>query len=201
MQYTSIPLIEALADIRELRRRVLNHQLFCLYSGNARIVGGWFALIGAFVLSRPWIPLEPRVHVIGWGVICVCAATLNFGTLARRWQSGGSPKLEQLRPVLDLVAPFIVGGILTYALITQAAYDLLFPSWMSLFGLMNIASRHSMPRTMVYLGWGYIACGFACLLSLPTAAFLNPWPMGFVFFVGEAIGGFAFIKMSQDRES
>jgi len=34
----------------------------------------------------------------------------------------------------------------------------------------------------------YQAAGIACLLA-PGITFLNPWPMGLVFFAGETAGG------------
>lgn len=192
-------LLEALADVQAVRRRVLDHQLFYGYSGVARIAGGCFALLGAIVLASNFLPASPEIHFIGWGVVCAAAAVTNFSALARWWRSRDT-ELIQLRPVLDLVAPFLVGGLLTFTLFAHSNHDLIFPTWMCLFGLMNIASRHSMPKTMVYLGWYYIVSGGVCVLMLPRTGFMNPWPKGLVFFVGEVIGGITFIKLRRDGD-
>jgi hypothetical protein len=191
--------LEALADVKELRRRVLDRQLFFGYSGPARISGGCIALIGAWLLSQSWISQTPQNHLIGWGIICATAFTVNFGAVAYWWRARQAD-LDQLRPILDLVAPFTVGGLLTCSLISHAQYDLLFPMWMWLFGLMHIASRHSMPRSMLSLGWSYIGAGIVCILSLPHTAFTNPWPMGLTFALGEIFGGVTFLTLRKEEE-
>lgn len=193
------PLLEALADVKELRRRVLDRQLFYGYSGHARIAGGCIALIGAGILSQSWISPIPEIHLIGWGIICALSFTVNFAAVALWWRARHTD-LAQLRPIGDLVAPFLVGGLLTFSLLSRAQYDLLFPMWMWLFGLMHIASRHSMPRPTLYLGWLYIAAGVACILSLPHTPFTNPWPMGLTFAVGEILGGATFLTLRNDEE-
>jgi hypothetical protein len=70
----------------------------------------------------------------------------------------------------------------------QELYQYLAGIWMCLFGLANLASRHVLPRQISQVGWFYIACGTACLL-VSDISFLNPWPMGIVFFLGEWAGG------------
>lgn len=192
------PLIEALADVRALKKKVFDAQLFYGYSGRARIAGGCIALLGAALLSQSWIPATPAAHVVGWGTICALSAIVNFIPLTIWWKQSQT-SLSHLRPVLDLVAPFLVGGLLTYALLSQSAHDLLFPMWMWLFGLMNISSRHALPKSMVYLGWYYVTAGTICALFLPHTSFLNPLPMGIVFFIGEVLGGIAFIKLREDE--
>ena len=193
------PIIEALADVKELRRRVLGNQLFYGYSGQARIAGGCIALVGALILSLGFIPATPQAHVVGWGTICAMSAIVNFTALIQ-WQKRRDVEIEQLRPVLDLIAPFIVGGLLTFSFIWNSQHDLLFPMWMWLFGLMNISSRHCLPRSMVYLGWYYILAGVFCIISLPYTKFTNPWPMGLVFFIGELLGGISFIQLRKEEE-
>ena len=185
-------LLEALADVKAIRQRVLERQLFCGYSGIARITGGCLALLGAATLALGIAPSTPEDHVLAWGIIGSLAALINFSSLAH-WFRSQDIELGQLRPVLDLLAPFIVGGLITFALLSNREYDLLFPIWMWVYGLMNISSRHSMPKAMVYLGWYYILTGTLCILL--QTSFLNPWPMGLTFFIGELIGGITFIKM------
>jgi hypothetical protein len=64
--------------------------------------------------------------------------------------------------------------------------------WMTLFGLMNTASRRSVPRANFYLGWAYILIGIIFLyLGLP---FSDPRPMGMSFGFGEIAGGWIFIR-------
>jgi hypothetical protein len=62
--------------------------------------------------------------------------------------------------------------------------------WMCLYGLAHLNARHSLPPRMVSVGLFYILCGGVFML-FPRVDFLNPWPMGIVFFVGEWAGGLA----------
>jgi hypothetical protein len=99
--------------------------------------------------------------------------------------------VRRLMPTVDAIPSLIVGGVLTLALILRGNYDALFGTWMCLFGLTNLSSRHVLPRALWPLGFFYIGCGTICLL-LPAVSFTNPWPMGIIFGIGEWIGGFIF---------
>lgn len=189
-------LLEALADVRELRRAVIERQRFRGYSGYARIFGGFIALTGtAILLMRGSTVL--RDHVLVWGMVCALSVVVNGAALIYWWRQRDE-ELEGLRPVVDLIAPFTVGGLVTFSLLSHSLHDLLFPTWMWIFGLMNIAARHTMPRTFAYLGWYYIAAGTACLM-LSHPVFINPLPMGAVFFIGECVGGVALLQLREEE--
>lgn len=102
-----------------------------------------------------------------------------------------------LRPALDAIPALAMGGILSLALTLHGLYDLLPGTWMSLYGLAQVAYRQSMPPAIYRVGLGYIVAGTAMLLC-PAADFLSPWPMGVVFFIGECLGGAALI-INQNR--
>ncbi|MEI8351824.1 MAG: hypothetical protein WCG36_05870, partial [bacterium] len=63
-----------------------------------------------------------------------------------------------------------------------------FGVWMCLYGLAHMGYRHSLPAGIIGVGLFYQAAGVAFLL-LPFITFMNPWPMGLVFFAGESVGG------------
>ena len=71
----------------------------------------------------------------------------------------------------------------------QVAIYCLFGLWMCMYGLVNLASRWVLSRAVFALGAYYILAGTVCLLVV-NISFLNPWPMGLVFFAGELLGGF-----------
>ena len=58
-----------------------------------------------------------------------------------------------------------------------------------MFGLSNLASRYVLPKNIVGVGVFYMACGLVWMLLL-NSAFVDPWPMGIVFFIGEWAGGY-----------
>lgn len=189
---------KALRQVQEIRQRIIERQLFRGYSGVARLCGGWLALCAACVMSLPWYPHTVDAFVLGWGSVCALAFLVNLGAVLFWHFKKTNPQLTELRPVIDAVSPLVVGGILTLALLRIGAYDLLPGTWMCLFGIVNIASRHALPQSIFHLGWCYIACGVFVFVTWPEGAFLNPWPMGLVFFIGESTGGIIFMQQCTD---
>ncbi|MBV9464113.1 MAG: hypothetical protein JO317_07800 [Verrucomicrobiae bacterium] len=190
---------QALAQVRELKQRVLEKQRFKGYSGRARALAGTAALAAAIVMSSPPYPRTTLAHLVGWGVVFLIGFALNYGALLywfwfdpeARHPRSGVPlihhDLRRLKPAIDAVPPLFAGGILTYAALLNGQAQLLFGIWMILFGLANTASHSSLPRSIFFVGLYYVACGAAFLLL--RGSFLNPWPIGVVFFVGEWAGG------------
>lgn len=181
---------QALAQVEALQRSVLDSQKFRGYSGPARAVAGSVSLIAAAVLSSASYPATVPAHLLGWGVVFSVSLVVNYGAMfywffcdpevGRDWR--------KLRPTLDVIPPLVVGGLISIAAYRTGETDLLFGIWMSLFGLANLAWRRVLPRSLVLVGAFYVLAGAACLL-LPGVHFLNPWPMGLVFFIGEWVGG------------
>lgn len=190
---------QALAQVRELRLRVIERQRFTGYSGRARIISGLLAMGAAALLASAALPDTDTTRVMVWGALCLTALILNYGALlywflydedvARDWR--------KLRPTLDVLPPLAIGACLTLALLLRGECDLLFGVWMLLFGLANLASRHVLPRPIALVGLYYMACGVLCLF-LPSVTFGNPWPMGVVFCAGEIAGG-AILHVDQTR--
>ena len=190
---------DALAQVRELQQRILERQRFRGYSGGARMCAGTFALIGAWVMSWENFPYDVYAHVLGWGTVFFLAILTNYGSLLYWFvkDAGLHGDVRVLRPTVEVFPPLVAGGMLTLAVLLDGNSDYLFGIWMSLFGLANIASRHVLPHKMGLVGCFYLACGAVCLFS-PVRSFLNPWPMGMVFFIGELAGG---ILISLDQKT
>ncbi|MDZ4815119.1 MAG: hypothetical protein SGI71_02490 [Verrucomicrobiota bacterium] len=180
----------ALAQVHELRERILEKQRFKGYSGRARAICGTLALITAMIMSWPGFFGQPKAHVIGWGLTCFVAVLINFGALVYWFLFDPDTKrdVRKLKPVFDVMPSIFVGGVLTFIMLSNGHHQYLFGVWMSLYGLANLASRHVLPRAIVWIGFYYICAGTICLLAPPTN-FTNPWPMGIVFFAGEWLGG------------
>lgn len=181
---------EAIAQVRELHSAVMERRRFKGFSGRSRMISGSIALAAAGMMSAGWFPSRPLAHVAAWGAVFILAFLLNGGAML--WWFWRDPvtrrDLRVLRPLLDVVPPLVVGGLLTAAMILHGAYQYLFGVWMCLFGLTNMACRMVLPKWIWGVGFFYILAGALCLLA-PTADFLNPWPMGVVFFAGEWAGG------------
>lgn len=181
---------DALIQVQELKHKILEKQRFKGYSGRARALSGTLALAAAAALSFAAVPRTTSAHLAAWSVVFLLSVLLNFGAITYWFlfdpQAGRNPR--RLRPVTDVLPPLLVGGILTLVLLLRGNYDDLSGTWMCLYGLANLAGRHALPRRILWIGVYYIAAGAAVLLLL-NHSFLNPWPMGIVFFIGEWAGG------------
>ncbi len=184
---------QALAQVRELKMRVINAQHFTGYSGRCRAMTGTLALLAALVLSTEWYPRTPTAHLLGWGTVLVVSVILSYWAVLHwfLFDPDTQRDIRRLMPTVYALPPLIVGGILSAALIRQGAYDALFGTWMCLFGVANLSSRQVLPKALWPLGLFYIVSGTVCLFW-PSLSFTNPWPMGLVFGIGEWVGGFIF---------
>lgn len=186
----SFGLHHALREVRELKRHILAKQRFKGYSGRARALGGCAALLAALAMRGGYWPSDLAGLLTVWGVVLGVSLLLNYGALVywflydeevdRDWQS--------LKPALEVLPAFAVGAFATAGCIRTGNAELLPGLWMSLYGLANLASRHVVPRRIIWVGAWYIAAGGVCLL-FPAWAWTHPLVMGSVFFIGEWLGG------------
>ncbi len=181
---------EALHQVRSLQHVVLERLRFRGFSGPTRAISGTVALLAAGAMSTPFYPRNTEAHLVGWGSVLGVALLLNAGALVYWFAHDLRARrdLRRLSPVLDVVPPLLVAGILTVSLVLHGLHNYLFGVWMLLFGLTNLATRYVLPPTIALVGLFYVACGALTLLA-PGVRFLNPWPMGIVFFAGEWVGG------------
>ena len=185
---------QALAQIEELRKAILGNARFTGFSGWARITGGLLCPLAAFLFQSSAFPKSPTAQAFGWGGVCLLAIAINAGALA--WwflfDPASGRDVRKLVPAADFLAPVLVGGVLSLSLILHSAHDLLFGVWMCMYGLVNLVSRRSVPKAMIFVGCFYLCAGADCLL-LPGVRIGNPWPMALVFLLGEIAGGVILI--------
>ncbi len=184
---------DAIRQVRELKRRVLEAERFTGYSGRSRAIGGTAALLAAWAMTRPGFPRTVEAHLAGWLAVLAVAVVGNYGALLY-WFLGHPAHKRELRrliPTIDAFPPLLVGGLLSAVLVRRGAYDLLFGTWMALYGLANLSSRRVLPRAIWPLGVFYISSGAFFLLA-PGVSFTSPWGTALVFFLGEWVGGFIF---------
>jgi hypothetical protein len=181
----------AVSQVRDLQRKILEKQRFKGYSGRARAISGTLALITAVFLSLPVYPKSVAAHLAGWTALLLISILLNFGAILYWFLFDLQTKrdLRRLRPLIDVLPPLFVGALFTFAFLMHGLYSFLFGVWMCIFGLANFASRHCVPNTIWIPSLFYLICGTLFLLQRDPS-FLNPWPMGLVFFIGEWAGGF-----------
>jgi hypothetical protein len=191
---------QALAQIRTMHRYVVERQRFKGYSGRARALSGSLALIAAYGLSlqegRP-----SSYALVTWLVVAVVGAAINYGAVLFWFlgESQGDRQTARLKPAIEVVPALAAGAALTIAFWRDGAFDYMAPTWMILFGVGNLASRHVLPKEISWVGLFYIVSGAVLLFCKPRMGLSNPWPMGIIFFVGEWLGGLIIFFDRPDR--
>ncbi|MBU4210962.1 MAG: hypothetical protein L6437_07570 [Kiritimatiellae bacterium] len=190
---------DALVQVRRLKALILEKRLFRGYSGIARMAGGLMALIGAAIMASRNFPATPDAHLLGWTAVLAGALIINYGALLR-WFSAKPASRRSLRdlvPAFDALPALAVGAGLSLALIMHGEYDLLFGTWMCLYGLVHMSYRNSLPFANYLVGIFYLACGMI-MLVWSGVSFTNPYPMGLVFGAGELAGGFVLCRLNKE---
>ncbi len=180
---------QALEQVRTIHHHILEKQRFKGYSGRARAASGCLALAAGFWLSRHKDP--GRVAVPVWMTVALVGVAVNYGAVVI-WFLGepaGSRQAARLKPAIEVLPALFAGAVLTFGLWQAGAADLLPPTWMLLFGVANVASRHVLPRGIGWVGAYYLLAGTLLMLGAPRLGLANPWPMAIVFLVGEWLGG------------
>lgn len=196
MDQTSVH--DALEQVREVRRRVLERQRFLGYSAGGRLAGGALTIVAAAVMSHPVFPAGAWAMAAAWTATALLAAAINFG-LCLRWYRTLPDDLRhlgRLYPLLDIMPPLLLAIGATAALVLHGQFDLLFGVWTGLFGLVNFYSGHHLPSSIRALGMFYLCCGLLFLLH-PGVTIMNPWPMALVYGTGEAVGSWIVHRNAQ----
>ena len=192
---------DALAQVKRLQEVILSKRFFRGYSGKARIISGTVALAGSAIMDAKFFPYSVEYHLLGWCAVLIVGLLVNYTALFYWFlfdpQARRNPVM--LKPALDAVPALAVGGTLSVAMIMYDQFDMLFGVWMSLYGLAQVAYRQSLPQGIYLVGLGYLVAGAVCLIA-PWITFLDPWPMGIVFFAGEWIGGIVLILNETKKE-
>ncbi|HEY4492059.1 MAG TPA: hypothetical protein VI958_08650, partial [Acidobacteriota bacterium] len=138
----------ALAQVQELQQKILEKQRFKGYSGRARALSGTACFITAALMGTRYYPQTIPAHIAGWGSVFALSLILNFGAMLYWFLFDPATKRDfrRLKPIVDVLPPLLVGGVLTLILMKEGLHSYLFGIWMCLFGLANLATGHVLPR-------------------------------------------------------
>jgi hypothetical protein len=189
---------DALDQVRQLRDLVIRRRIFRGYSWQARLASGGLALTGSAVLAHGGIAAENTAHLTGWGIVLLLAIAINYGAVAWRFVRDAEFRQDpsRLKPALDALPALVAGAVLTAALIFSGQFNLLFGTWMLMYGLAQTTYRHNLPRGVYWTGMVFMACGG--MLLVQPLPFTSPWPMGIIFFLGEMAGGIC-LRQQEDE--
>jgi hypothetical protein len=192
---------DALSQVRRMQEIILERRSFRGYSGGARMVGAVVTLSGAVVMGADKFPKSDFAHLLGWLAVLGIALLLNYGALGFWFLF--NPRVKRngamLVPAVDALPALAMGALMTVGLVVRSEYDLLFGTWMILFGLANVTYRKSLPPSNYAVGTFYMICGAICFIW-PEIELKKPLPMGLVFFVGEMVGGCVLYRNNLLRE-
>ena len=184
----------ALADLEEVRSRLVAVQRFRGLSGGAAIVSGSAALvIGLYqflALPYPSSEVDAARYVRVWIACLIFALVINYGAilfwLARNWTLRAR---SELRTVGMTIAPAIAaGGVLTAALLNRHLAGLLPGVWCVCYAMGLIASRAMVPRGVLAVAGLFGAAGTALLFAQDVSA-LRWWVMPATFGIGQLVIG------------
>lgn len=182
---------DALRQVDAMRRLIADRQRFYGYSGRARALGGGIALfagLGASGFGNSGM-VHPHFLTV-WGGVFVIAALLNYGALFHWFftEEGANRDWRRLRPAVEILPVWAVGGLISFALIRAEELDLLYGAWMALYSLAQFQGRRGLPANQGWVGAWYAFAGTGCVI-FSDGLFAQPWVMGLVFGMGEIWGG------------
>ncbi len=185
---------DALAQIRELQEVILNKKYFPGYSWQSKIAGGGVVLLGSLIMVSPYYQQTIIAHLMGWAVIIITAMLINYAGLFYWFSHDKTVKRQWVRilPAIDMLPEIIVGAVFTATLIQQRQYGMLMGVWLSIYGLVHVGYRQTLPKGNYVVGIYYIICG--ALFLFLYRQFINPIPLAIIICIGETAVGITLYK-------
>lgn len=152
---------EAAEQLRVIRSMMERATIFRALSGETALVGGAAALGAAWITENR----QGMAWAGGWlaGLLFVIAFNIfqifRLGSSRQRpfWSSGLKLALRGALP------PIIAGGFLGVLFLRSGNVPAAACMWIIHYGLALLAIREFAPRSMVFLGWSFMAFGLLAL--------------------------------------
>lgn len=184
----------ALADIAEVRERLVHLQRFRGYSGIAAAVSGIFALatgvVQALLVPHPRTLHEDHLYFALWFACCAASIIVNYGAIAH-WYVNDASARERWQTAsvgLSIVPALALGAALSFAMLRAELFSFLPGIWYGCYGVGIFASRTTLPRPVVPIAVLFLVAGLS-LIFLPASAVLSWWTLALGFGIGQlAIG-------------
>lgn len=184
----------AIADLEEVRTRLVAVQRFRGLSGGAAFASGVAAigsgLIQAVSVPQPLTAGEGTRYLAIWIACLACSLAVNYGAivlwLARHWSVRSRVELKTVG--MTILPSIVAGGLFTAAFIARGELGLLPGMWCLCYALGLIASRAMAPPG---IGWvaTFFAAGGTALLFAPGSNALAWWAMPATFGIGQIVIG------------
>jgi hypothetical protein len=195
----------ALDQIAQIHRLMARTHTFRGYRAATTMFTACVA-VAAAAFQTWWLPnpgREPMAFVDLWVAVAITCLVVVGIEIFERYRRTSSPLQRQLtmQAVEQFLPVIIVGGLVTLVLSEEARQALwLLPGlWAIFFGLGILASRHLLPRAVVFVGAFYLLSGLTCLSAGHGAAAFWPWFVGIPFGVGQTAAA-GILHWSLERE-
>lgn len=163
---------DALEHLRVIRSLMEQAHVYRAISAPAALVGGGLALGLSLWQLRAGLALReaasPLDFVMPWLVLLLLVSAFNTLLLWREARLRGRPFVSAgMRAALcALCPPLLVGGVLGLGLMLRF-HNLTLGAlvWVLCHGLALLATASFSPRSLLRLGWGFVAAGLALFLG------------------------------------
>lgn len=165
------PQADALEHLRVIRSLMEKAHIYRAISAPAALAGGALSLAlaawqGARAFRDPGAA-EPAWFAAQWLAVLLVTSVLNTALLCREARRRGQPFVsEGMRAALRaLCPPLLVGGVLGLGLML-CLHSLTLGAlvWALCHGLALLATAGFSPRSLIRLGWAFVAAGLALFL-------------------------------------
>jgi hypothetical protein len=169
---------EAEEHLRVIRSLMERGTIYRAISASGALVGGMVTLLGCgFLALKSPLPGAPSsapnelmptpvypLFLPTWLVVLAVTVLVNIYLLWRDAERRGDVFLS---PGLRAALRALIPSCLVAAVLTFLAADFLLPiAWMIFYGLSLLATQHFAPRSIMLLGWAFLATGLGLLLAL-----------------------------------
>ncbi len=164
--------LDALESLRVIRSLMERAHIYRAISAPAATIGGLFAVAAGVAGAVPGVGeffSQPRPFLATWLLILVLTSAANFWLLSREAARRNQPTIsEGMRMAMRTILPPVgVGGILGIGtLLWSGDMGMAATYWMLFYGLALLGTHSFSPRSLVWLGWGFIALGVALFAVL-----------------------------------
>lgn len=164
---------EAEEHLRVIRSLMEKATIYRAISAPTALVGGLASLAFGIWLYFRWRPLPAgreeeefeRLFIIGWGAVLVVTAVANAFLLWRDAKRRGDRFISSgmKHALLAMLPAMLCGAGLTIFFLEAERPYWLPPMWMLCYGVALLATRAFAPRSIQFLGWAFLATGFATI--------------------------------------
>jgi hypothetical protein len=177
---------DALAQIRDIRQRMLGSQIYRGYRAVPTALSALFALCAALLQERLVAPGDVRAYVALWGTCALASIAVTGVSMAWHCLESASPltRARTRQAVARLGAPLLAGALVTAILYRSDAAWALPGLWQVFFALGLFASAALLPPAILAVAAFYLASGCFALSLGPRA--MSAATMGIPFFVGQS---------------